>query len=37
MSPEEEREGLDTGEHGMQAYTGFGSPTPRILEMSKAV
>ena len=28
VSPEEEREGLDIGEHGMQAYTGLGSPSP---------
>jgi Amt family ammonium transporter len=25
VSPEEEREGLDAGEHGMEAYTGFTS------------
>jgi Amt family ammonium transporter len=28
VSPEEERDGLDVGEHGMQAYTGLGSPSP---------
>jgi len=28
VSPEEERDGLDVGEHGMQAYTGFGAPSP---------
>ena len=28
VSPEEERDGLDIGEHGMQAYTGVGSPSP---------
>jgi Amt family ammonium transporter len=28
VSPEEERDGLDIGEHGMQAYTGLGSPSP---------
>ena len=27
VSPEEEREGLDVGEHGMQAYTGLGTPS----------
>jgi Amt family ammonium transporter len=27
VSPEEERDGLDIGEHGMQAYTGLGSPS----------
>ena len=28
VSPEEERDGLDVGEHGMQAYTGLGAPSP---------
>jgi len=32
VSPEEEREGLDTGEHGMEAYPGF---TTSGLQMSK--
>jgi Amt family ammonium transporter len=30
VSPEEEREGLDTGEHGMEAYPGFTSPAPTL-------
>jgi Amt family ammonium transporter len=30
VSPEEEREGLDTGEHGMEAYPGFTSHTPAM-------
>jgi Amt family ammonium transporter len=30
VSPEEEREGLDTGEHGMEAYPGFTSPTTNL-------
>jgi len=28
VSPEEEREGLDTGEHGMEAYPGFTTHAP---------
>jgi Amt family ammonium transporter len=34
VSPEEEREGLDTGEHGMEAYPGFTSHTPATLKMT---
>jgi Amt family ammonium transporter len=30
VSPEEEREGLDTGEHGMEAYPGFTSHAPAM-------
>jgi Amt family ammonium transporter len=37
VSPEEEREGLDVGEHGMQAYTGLGTPShSSALSMSSA-
>ena len=28
VSAEEEREGLDTGEHGMEAYPGFTAAAP---------
>jgi Amt family ammonium transporter len=34
VSPEEEREGLDTGEHGMEAYPGFTSHAPAALKMT---
>jgi Amt family ammonium transporter len=30
VTPEEEREGLDTGEHGMEAYPGFTAPSPAL-------
>jgi Amt family ammonium transporter len=30
VSAEEEREGLDTGEHGMEAYPGFTTPAPAL-------
>jgi Amt family ammonium transporter len=35
VSAEEEREGLDTGEHGMEAYSGL-VPEPRALRVSEA-
>jgi Amt family ammonium transporter len=34
VSPEEEREGLDTGEHGMEAYPGFTSPARATLRVT---
>jgi Amt family ammonium transporter len=34
VSAEEEREGLDTGEHGMEAYPGFTSHAPAALKMT---
>ena len=30
VSPDEEREGLDTGEHGMEAYPGFTTHAPAL-------
>jgi Amt family ammonium transporter len=30
VSPDEELEGLDKGEHGMEAYPGFIQETPTI-------
>ena len=36
VTREEEREGLDTGEHGMEAYPGFTSASPTMLQMTKA-
>jgi len=36
VTPEEEREGLDTGEHGMEAYPGFTAAPSGALQMSKA-
>ena len=37
VTQDEEREGLDTGEHGMEAYPGFASSSaPSTLQMSKA-
>ena len=36
VSPEEELEGLDTGEHGMEAYTGLVPSTPPALRVSEA-
>ena len=37
VSPEEEHEGLDIGEHGMQAYTGLGSPSPNSASSMSSV
>jgi Amt family ammonium transporter len=36
VTPEEEREGLDTGEHGMEAYPGFTTHAPAAFKMSSS-
>jgi Amt family ammonium transporter len=36
VSPEEEQEGLDTGEHGMEAYPGFTAPASLSMGVQKA-
>ncbi len=36
VSPEEEQEGLDTGEHGMEAYPGFTAPASLSMGVHKA-
>jgi len=34
VSPQEEIEGLDLGEHGQEAYVGFAPPVSRAVEVA---